>query len=174
MKRVVIANIILATLALKGSSARAGEYCAHPAATARSFLQALQDKNLPGMSQLMTDEVRLAQPLTLTPQPATYVGRATVEGYIGQVMAAFSTIFYSTIQLTEAKDGRSVFSQMVGNFVVAANGNPYDNIYVMRLDFQRAADGTCKVAGITEYFNPVIVACSLNATFAEFCDSIGR
>jgi uncharacterized protein len=154
-------------------SSQASDARPSPIAVAEAFLNGLQSKNLPAMSRLMADDVQLKQPLTLTPKPSEFNGRAEVEPYIGRVMGAFERISFKNLRFTEAKEGISVFVQMDGDFVVAGSGKAYQNTYVMRLEM-RLEGQEIKVTKIEEYFNPIVVGCALSPDLAAFCQSIGR
>lgn len=123
----------------------------------REFIRELEAKNLQAVSNLLSENVVLEQPYQLPGRPNRFEGKRSTQGFFQQLNQTFSTIRFANLRTIVAADGQTVTLEAQGNFVVAANEKPYQNVYIAV--FQ--TDGK-KITGIREYFNPLIIAQTFN------------
>ncbi|MEX5632485.1 nuclear transport factor 2 family protein [Parafrankia sp. FMc2] len=129
------------------------------AAATRGFLDAFERRDLDTITNLLTDQVTLVQPMSFTgaPEPAIrFSGRDEVIGYFRQVFAAMGRISFVDERITVGAGGDTVFVQANGDFT-GADGGPYRNVYLFRFDWR---DG--RLVSGEEYANPIIFARRFN------------
>ena len=116
----------------------------------RRWLAALAERDFEAMESLLDPDVTLVNLMTLDgsqdPGPG-HVGRDQVLGYFRTVNELMPRRELRDLRVTEAGD--TTFLQFNGDFRTA-DGRPYRNVYVFRLDWR---DG--RLATIEEYGNPV-------------------
>ena len=120
------------------------------------FNAAFEQKDVTTLRELLADHVTLLMPMTFSGnvEPDFVAeGESATIAYFETVFANFSNIQFVDPEMTFSDDGNRVFVETHGHLVLAANGQPYANVYVFRLDF---ADG--QVVSIKGYANPVIAA----------------
>lgn len=133
----------------------------HPTADrTRTYLAALERKDLPALAAMTDPAVSLTMPLSFTgaPEPeARFTGKDEVLGYFTGVTENMARIRFADVRVSVTTDGGTSFVQAHGDFTVA-DGRPYRNVYVLRLDW----DGE-RVARVEEYANPI-----------TFCTTFGQ
>jgi uncharacterized protein len=123
----------------------------------REFIRQIEAKNIPALSGLLSENVLVEQPYQLPGNPNRLEGKLAFQGYVQAINQRFSTIRFENLRTIVSADGRTVTLEGQGNFVIAANGLPYKNLYITVLQ----TDGE-KITGIREYFNPLIIAQTFN------------
>lgn len=129
---------------------------------AREFIQRIEAKNLQALSNLLSENVVLEQPYQLPGMPNRFEDKWAVQGVFQQINQTFSTIRFENLRLIASADGRTVTLEGQGNFVIAANGLPYRNIYITVLQIEGR-----KITAIREYFNPLIIAQAFNIDLTQ-------
>ena len=122
-------------------------------ATVEAFITELENEDPNIFTRLTTDPVVV---LKMNPDASQnevrFVGTEQVQGYLTGIFDLFSQIEFNDIRINSTDDGATVFVQANGNFIVAGADTPYNNVYVLRYDF----DELGRIASIEEYLNPVI------------------
>jgi ketosteroid isomerase-like protein len=119
----------------------------------RSWLTALAEQDFPTLEALLDPDVTVTMPLTFDGTLAkgpVHVGREAVLGYFHDINKLMPRRELRDLRLTDAGD--TVFLQFNGDFTTA-DGRPYRNAYVFRLDWR---DGL--LTTIEEYANPIAFA----------------
>jgi len=127
-------------------------------AKVKAVFTALERRDITGIPELIDDNASLAIPFppscNTDPEAAPrFNGKQAVLGYINGVLANFKQIRFYDLELTESKDGNTIFAEAKSDFIMARNDAPYRNIYVFRFDF---ANG--KVTKVLEHANPIPAA----------------
>jgi uncharacterized protein len=129
---------------------------------ARRFIRQIEAKNLQALSNLLSENVVLEQPFQLPERPNRFEGKQSLQVFFEGINQTFSTIRFENLRTIVSADGRTVTIEGQGNFVIAANGLPYQNVYITVLQIE---DG--KITGIREYFNPLIIAQAFNIDLTQ-------
>ncbi|APX13392.1 nuclear transport factor 2 family protein [Tateyamaria omphalii] len=129
--------------------------------TTTAFFQALEQGDLDAVAALMADDVVNTLPYAAsgatTPDAfRIYSGKAEVIAYFEGASQFIPTVSFIDAKVTVSGDGETVFVENRGDMILA-DGRPYSNLYVWRLDFE---DG--QIVEMTEYFNPVTAAIAFN------------
>lgn len=119
----------------------------------REFIRQVEAKDLQAVINLLSENVVFEQPYQLPGRPSRFEGKQSTEGFFQQLNQTFITIRFTNLRTIVAADGQTVTIEAQGDFVVAANEKPYQNLYIAVLQIE---DG--KIAMIREYFNPLIIA----------------
>jgi len=127
-------------------------------AKVKAVFAAFEKRDITGIPELIDETASLVIPFTPSgktdPEAMTrFNGKQAVLRYFDDVLANFKQIRFYDLELTESKDGNTIFVEVKSDFVAARNDAPYRNIYVFRFDF---ANG--KVARVLEHANPVPAA----------------
>jgi ketosteroid isomerase-like protein len=156
IKRLVPAAVLIAAGSLAMPLASAGEHRGTPeqrtTAQTKAFLAALERKDLRTVAAMTDDRATLTVSLSFSgaQEPAgRFVGKEQVLGYVRSVFTNMAIVDFTDERVTVTGDGRTSFVQANGRFT-AADGRPYDNVYVFRYDWQNG-----RVVGTEEYANPV-------------------
>jgi ketosteroid isomerase-like protein len=118
----------------------------------RRFVEAVERKDLPAVSAMLDPGVTLVQPMTFSgnQEPDFAVaGRDQVEAYFREVFTTMGTVAFVDRRVSVVPGGGTSFFQANGDFTTA-DGRPYRNVYLFRLDWR---DGL--VVSGEEYGNPV-------------------
>lgn len=118
-----------------------------------SAIENFERKNLQGFKQLLAPSVRFDNVFSLPNTPSTFRGRDAVIGNIRRITDNFKRIEFVDERIYAAQDGRTVFVEARGNFVVSGTGAPYRNIYVFAFEINNG-----QISAIREYNNPLTIA----------------
>ena len=126
-----------------------------------ALFAALESGNLETIEGMMTEEVVTTIPYSatgVTTEDAFRVfdGRPAVMAYFAGAIEFIPEVTFVTPVITVSEDGNTAFVETRGDMRLA-DGRPYANIYVWRLDYSEG-----RIAAITEYFNPVTAAIAFN------------
>jgi ketosteroid isomerase-like protein len=158
VKRLVPALLVAAALgglAVSPASAgesRSGSPAQRTAARTHAFLAALEREDLRTVAAMTDERATLTVALSFSgaQEPAgRFVGREQVLGYVRGVFTNMAVVDFTDERVSVTGDGNTSFVQANGRFT-AADGRPYDNVYVFRYDWH---DG--RIVGVEEYANPV-------------------
>jgi ketosteroid isomerase-like protein len=117
-----------------------------------AYLAAFENKNLETVDAMTHPQVTVTVPMSFSgaPEPAArFVGKTQVLGYFQSVFTNMTRIDFVDVRTSVTADGRTSFVQANGDFT-AADGRPYRNVYVFRLDW----DGG-RLVSVDEYANPM-------------------
>jgi uncharacterized protein len=129
---------------------------------ARQFIRRIEAKNVQALSNILAENVVLEQPYQLPGRPNRFEGNLAVQGFLQGINQTFSTIRFENLRTIVSADGQTVTLEAQGDFVIAANGLPYQNVYIIVLQIE---DG--KITVIREYFNPLINAQVFNIDLTQ-------
>ncbi|MBW4471091.1 MAG: nuclear transport factor 2 family protein [Stenomitos rutilans HA7619-LM2] len=119
------------------------------------FLDAVQQKDLDGLSALLDAQVSLVQPLTFNGSAIPEVqfdGEDAVLSYLQQVFTHMAQVRFTNPTISVANDNNTVFFEAIGDFVTATSA-PYKNVYLFKFELRDS-----KIFHIAEYANPVTYA----------------
>ncbi len=149
---------ILSTIALVGATATIASADADTTReSTKAFFGALEQGDFEILAALMSDDVVNTLPFSAsgstTPDAfRVFTGKEEVMAYFESAGQFIPTVSFVEAEITLSLDGETAFVENRGDMVLA-DGRPYGNLYVWRLDFE---DG--RIVEITEYFNPVTAA----------------
>lgn len=120
---------------------------------AERFLDTLEHRDHAAIAAMLTPDAQWVFRMSLdgSPEPETAAGRDQVLAKVAEIAGLLSEVRFTDRRITDAGAG-TVFVQTNGDFR-AADGRPYRNVYVFRLDWR---DG--RLASWEEYNNPVTIA----------------
>jgi ketosteroid isomerase-like protein len=138
-------------------------------AKVKALFVALEKRDITGIPELIDETASLVMPFTPSGKTdpeamSRYNGKQAVLRYFNGVLANFKQIRFYDLELTESKDGNTIFVEVKSDFVGARNDAPYRNIYVLRFDF---ANG--KIARVLEHANQVPAAEFFGYTLGKKC-----
>jgi ketosteroid isomerase-like protein len=119
------------------------------------FIEVAQREDAEALAALMAPDVSIALPMSATGDPADarlFAGREATMAYFQRNFDALDRIAFSALEVSVVEGGATAFVEATGDFVLA-DGRPYRNVYVFRVDVE---DG--RIVTIAEYANPVIAA----------------
>ncbi|QBI56510.1 nuclear transport factor 2 family protein [Streptomonospora litoralis] len=131
-------------------SALGGAHAAE--ARTRAFLAALERKDVAELERSLHPQATLTIALSLTGAPEAaghFAGKAEVLGYLRGITEGMDRIAFTDVRVSATAAGDTTFVQTTGAFTTA-DGRPYNNVYVMRLDWREGL-----LAHVDEYGNPV-------------------
>lgn len=126
-----------------------------------AFLEAVEREDLTAVARFQHPDITLTHPLAMSggQQPdVVFNGREEALGYVRGLFAGMSRIRFVNLRIAVTNGGKVSFAEADGDFVTA-DGRPYRNVYVIRIEWSR--DG--RALRVDEYYNPII-ACR---TFQE-------
>lgn len=117
------------------------------------FLDALEVRDRAGMAELLDDQVVWSTPMSLgnSEEGRTARGREAFGSRLGSISGLMRSAKFIDRRVTRSEDGATTFVQTRGDFVTA-DGRPYQNVYVFRLDWRDA-----KIVSWEEYANPLTI-----------------
>ncbi|ASO20288.1 ketosteroid isomerase-like protein [Actinoalloteichus hoggarensis] len=118
----------------------------------RAFVTALEAKDQAAVVAMLDRNVELTVALSFSgePEPAgRFAGETEVLGYLTGVFTNMAAIAFVDERVSVTSDGRTSFLQATGDFTTA-DGRPYRNVYVFRLDWHEG-----RLVRIEEYGNPI-------------------
>ncbi|PXY37736.1 nuclear transport factor 2 family protein [Prauserella flavalba] len=118
----------------------------------QEFLHALEREDVAALTAMVTADVTLTHPITFSgnQEPdGAYVGRAQVAGYFQQVADTMGRIEFTGERISVMAGGETSIVEAKGDFLTA-DGRPYRNVYLFRLDWERG-----RIADVAEYGNPI-------------------
>jgi ketosteroid isomerase-like protein len=121
-------------------------------AVVHRFVEVAQREDAAALAALMAEDVSIALPMSATGDPADarrFEGREATMAYFQRNFDALERIAFSALEVSVVEGGAAAFVEAAGDFVTA-DGRPYRNVYVFRVDVE---DG--RIADIVEYVNPV-------------------
>lgn len=126
-------------------------------ARAAAFLAALERNEPQELAGFFAPDVVTTLPFAASGEtdPGAYRvfnGRAQTVAYFGGAAERIPEVAFVDVEITVSEDGATAFIETRGAMRLA-DGAPYRNLYVWRLDFEGEA-----IVGITEYLNPVTAA----------------
>jgi len=124
---------------------------------ARQFIRQIEAENVQELSNLLSENVVLEQPFQLPGRPNRFEGKLGVQWFFQGINQTFSTIRFENLRTIVSADGQTVTLEGQGNFVIAENGLPYQNVYITVLQIEGG-----KITAVREYFNPLIIAQAFN------------
>jgi ketosteroid isomerase-like protein len=117
------------------------------------FLDILEAADQAGMAGILDDQVMWSTPMSSGQagdgEPAC--GRQAFASRLGSISGLMRSARFTDRRITASADNTTTFVQTRGDFVTA-DGRPYRNVYVFRLDWR---DG--KIVSWEEYANPITI-----------------
>lgn len=161
LQRWAIAALMTTSLATVGAIATAQN---HPSAAeiARITLQHLERQDLAAIEQLLAPNARFDNMLLLPNMPGTFQGRDAVMANLQHIVENFDRIEFVDERVFPAQDGRTVFVEARGNFLMKGTGEPYRNLYVFAFEVQNG-----QVTAVREYNNPLTIAETFNLPIVQ-------
>ena len=122
-----------------------------------AFFGALEQGDFEALAALMSNDIVNTLPYAASGSTApdafrVFTGKQQVLAYFESAGQFIPSVSFVETDITLSNDGDTAFVETRGEMVLA-DGRPYRNLYVWRLDFE---DG--QISEITEYFNPVTAA----------------
>lgn len=124
-----------------------------PTEIVQSALQSFERKDLAALERLLAPNARFDNMLLLPNMPGTFQGREAVMQNFQRLLGTFERIEFVDERVFPSQDGRTVFVEARGNFVVKGTGQPYRNIYVFAFEVVNG-----QVVAVREYTNPLTIA----------------
>ena len=119
-----------------------------------AFLDAIEREDLAAAAGFPHPDMVLTHPFSLSgnQEPdAVFTGRDQVLDYLRGLFAGMSRIAFDDIRVSVTEGGTVSFVETRGDFTTA-DGRPYRNVYVLRLEWTPGG----RLLRADEYYNPVI------------------
>jgi ketosteroid isomerase-like protein len=134
------------------------------------FLDLLEAGDRAGLAELLDDHIVWSAPMSFggdaDGQPAR--GREAFGSRLGSISELMRSASFTGRRITASADNATTFVQTRGDFVTA-DGRPYRNTYVFRLDW---LDG--KIVSWEEYANPITILRTFPEQYGHVVEGLAR
>ena len=134
------------------------------------FLDLLEAGDRAGLAELLDDHIVWSAPMSFggdaDDQPAR--GREAFGSRLGSISELMRSASFTGRRITASADNATTFVQTRGDFVTA-DGRPYRNTYVFRLDW---LDG--KIVSWEEYANPITILRTFPEQYGHLVEGLAR
>jgi uncharacterized protein len=123
-----------------------------PIEAVRRLIQAIEEKDIDTINQLIADDIVLEQPYSQEqPGGVRVEGRAIANTFFERIFSEFSQIRFVDVVYRQSQFDNAVIVEARGDFRVASNQAAYQNRYIAVFE---VVEG--QIVMLREYFNPLI------------------